>query len=245
MGALAQLLLEPREYTTRSPHVVTGDLRLRRASSRLAALGGSYFSPTVAARGLASPYDELIAQAAVASAVDPQLIRAIISAESAWNPTACSTSSCGLMQINYQAHGLTRTQVLDPAFNVPYGTRVIAEQLARRPSVQLALAGYNAGTGRSDADLQARIDGNTLGVGTYVQTVLDYLTFFQSQSYGTGAPAPAPSAIAPDESVPAYDQGGSLADTVRQALAAMQPWQWWALGGAVGLAVVLVVVRRR
>lgn len=241
MGALATLLAE--RYDGRSLVTTPGDPRVLRprARARLGALGASYFSAGVAARGWPSAYEELIAAAAAARGVDPNLIRAIISAESAWRPDACSTSSCGLMQINYLAHGLTRTQVLDPSFNVPYGTAVIAEQIARRPTLQLALAGYNAGTGRSDADLDARIAGNVNGVGTYVQTVLEYLTWFQTQSYGTALEAPPAPAAAGAESA----EPSAITETASQVLAGVEPWMLWALGGAIALGVVLVVMRRR
>jgi len=239
MGALAALLDPPAPLRRGIP-------RYARARGRLAALGASYFSASVAARGWPSAYEDLIAYAAAAHAVDPHLIHAIISAESAWRPTACSTSSCGLMQINYTAHGLTRDQVLDPVFNIDYGTRVIAEQLRRRPTLQLALAGYNAGTGRSDADLQDRIDRNVLGVGTYVQTVVDYLTWFQTQSYGTAVSPAAPADVftaAVDEELPAYE--AEPGPGLPEVLAAVEPWMWWALGGAVALGVLVIVIRRR
>lgn len=152
----------------------------------------SYFSPVVAQRGIDSVYNPLIMSAAQQYVVDPALIKAIISAESAWDPNAASTSSVGLMQINYVAHGVSRDQAMDPNWNVPYGTRVIAEQLQRRPSIDLALAGYNAGTSRSDADLRTRLTNNTNGVGNYVQTVLDYYAWYITNDpltvFGGGGP---------------------------------------------------------
>lgn len=152
----------------------------------------SYFSAAVAQRGIGSQWDALILSAAQQYVVDPALIKAIISAESAWVPSAASSSSVGLMQINYAAHGVARDQALDPNWNVPYGTRVIAEQLQRRPSIDLALAGYNAGTSRSDTDLRTRLTNNTNGVGNYVQTVLEYYAWFITNDpltvFGGGGP---------------------------------------------------------
>lgn len=156
----------------------------------------SYFSSVVAARGINSQWDPLILQAAQQRVVDPALIKAIIAAESAWQPSAASTSSVGLMQINYVAHGLSREQAMDPAFNVPYGTGVIADQLQRRPSIDLALAGYNAGTSRTNTDLQTRLTQNTNGVGNYVQTVLDYYAWYITNDpltvFGGGGPITEP-----------------------------------------------------
>lgn len=152
----------------------------------------SYFSPVVAQRGINSQWDSLILQAGQQRVVDPALIKAIIAAESAWQPSAASTSSVGLMQINVAAHGVTIQQALDPNWNIPYGTGVIADQLQRRPSIDLALAGYNAGTSRSDADLRTRLTNNTNGVANYVQTVLDYYAWYITNDpltvFGGGGP---------------------------------------------------------
>lgn len=190
----------------------------------------SYFSPVVAQRGVGSPWDDLILYAAQTYVVDPALIKAIISAESAWRPDAASDSSVGLMQINYAAHGVTRAVALDPSWNVTYGTSVIAGQLQRRPSIDLALAGYNAGTSRSDSDLAARVTANTNGVGNYVQTVLEFYAWFVANDPlaipggGGGGPFPGrpiPSTFGrvlrlaprkPREPVPAGGGGGKLRD---------------------------------
>ena len=107
-------------------------------------------------------------------------------------PSAASSSSYGLMQLNATYFkNPDGTPILDPEKNIDTGTAVIAEQLARRPSVELALAGYNAGTGRSDSDLQNRIAGNVNGVGAYVSSVLTYRDWFIAQEEGGGIePAP-------------------------------------------------------
>lgn len=255
MGALAALL-EPR-YDGRSRvvtppawtarRVVTRGLERHVVTRELAALGGSYFSAAVAARGWPSPYEDLIAQAAGETGVDPHLIRAIISAESAWRPDVCSNrpvppGSCGLMQLNVDAHRITAGQALDPGFNIPFATRLLADQLRRRPSLVLALAAYNAGTSRTDADLEDRVQRNVNGVGTYAQTVVEYLTWYQTQQAGT-APAPPPEAAAWGEESPTWWEEPSLELT--ETIAAVEPWMWWALGGAVVLGVALVVVVRR
>lgn len=148
----------------------------------------SYFSAVVAQRGINTAYQELIDYAAGAYGVDPALIKAIISAESSWNPSAASDSSVGLMQINYSAHGVSRATAMEPSWNVTYGASVIAGQLTRRPTLDLALAGYNAGTSRSDSDLAQRIAANTLGVGNYVATVIDYYAWFRANDPSLAAP---------------------------------------------------------
>ncbi len=245
MGALAALL-EARD-DGRSPVMTRPPVRRRPLGRGLGALGASYFSASVAARGWPSSYEDLIAQAAGDTGVDPNLIRAVISAESAWRPDVCSNrpyppGSCGLMQLNVDAHQITVAQATEPAFNVPFGARLLAQQLRRRPTVQLVLAAYNAGTSRADADLEDRIARNVNSVGTYVQTVLDYLTWFQTQQAGT-ALGPVPE---PGEGASWWESAEpGLEETVTETVAAMEPWMWWALGGVVVLGVALVIVRRR
>ncbi len=256
MGALAALL-DPR-YDGGSSRVVTAELRrydVRELAGvgtrpRLAALAGSYFSASVAARGWPSAYEDLIAQAAGDTGVDPNLIRAVISAESAWRPDVCSNrpyppGSCGLMQLNVAAHQITVAQATDPGFNVPFGARLLAEQLRRRPSLTLALAAYNAGTSRTDADLSDRVARNVNGVGTYVQTVVEFLTWYQTQQAGTALwPAPAPAAAGEEPATWWEEEPAPFEEAVTEAVAAMEPWMWWALGGVLVLGVALVVLRR-
>ena len=244
MGALAaQLAPRPLARRAAAPRRRFAPL----GALTFATLGGSYFSASVAARGWpTSPYDDLIAQAASDTGVDPSLIRAIISAESAWDPSVCSNrpippGSCGLMQLNVAAHGITQAQATDPTFNIPFATRLLADQVRRRSSVQLAIAAYNAGTSRSEADLQDRITRDVNGVGTYVQTVLDYLNWFQSQGAG---PAPATDASGADASAATGAEQPAAFD-LTAITSALDPWQWWALGGVAVLGVTLVVLRRR
>lgn len=129
--------------------------------------------------------------------VEPALIRAVIAAESAWNPSAVSStgSSYGLMQLNIAAHGLTAAYAFDPSAAIGYGTRLLGDQLRRLGGdLQLALAAYNAGTGRTAADLAQRIAGDVNGVGTYVRTVLDYLGYYRGLTSSRATPVPTPPA---------------------------------------------------
>lgn len=151
------------------------------------------FYLSVAQRGINSPYESLIQSASARYGVPVALIKGIISAESSWNPTAASSSSYGLMQLNATYfHNADGSPILDPAQNIDIGTSVIGQQLARRPSTELALAAYNAGTSRSDADLQNRIAGNVLGVGSYVSNVLAYRDWFAANDGGGGGEVPPP-----------------------------------------------------
>jgi soluble lytic murein transglycosylase-like protein len=159
------------------------------------------FYLSTAQKGIDSPFDGIILAASQRYGVDVALIKGIISKESAWNPSAHSTSSHGLMQLNATYfHNPDGSPIYDPAQNIDIGTQTIAQQLARRPTMELALAGYNAGTSRSDADLAQRIAANTNGVGSYVNDVLEYYGWFWQNDplvAGTG-PGPDPLPLPPD-----------------------------------------------
>jgi len=90
--------------------------------------------------------------------VDAYLIKAVIHAESAFNPRAVSPKNAiGLMQVlpttaqdmGLQAQdGMSVEQLLtDPRVSIVMGTRYLSQQLQRFGSVELALAAYNAGPG--------------------------------------------------------------------------------------------------
>ena len=91
-----------------------------------------------------------IARAAKKHQVDPALIRAIISAESAFNPKAVSPAGAiGLMQVLPQTaaeYGVS--ELFDPVTNIDVGTRHFKRLLTKYKNISHALAAYNAGEGR-------------------------------------------------------------------------------------------------
>lgn len=94
-------------------------------------------------------YEEHIQAAAREHDVEPELIHAVISAESAYNPLARSAKGArGLMQLipetgaRYGAKNL-----LDPKQNIDAGTRYLKDLLNLFQDTPLALAAYNAGEG--------------------------------------------------------------------------------------------------
>lgn len=159
------------------------------------------FYLSTAQKGINSPFESLIQSASSRYGVPVSLIKGIISSESSWNPSAASSSSYGLMQLNATYfHNADGSPIYDPAQNIDVGTSVIAAQLQRRPSVELALAAYNAGTSRSDADLSSRIAGNVNGVGSYVSNVLAYRDWYIANDGGgtEGPPPPDGNGTTPD-----------------------------------------------
>lgn len=148
------------------------------------------FYASTAQLGIGTPYETVIAVASASTGIPVSLIKAVIAKESSWNPGARSSSSVGLMQINVAAWGVTPEQAVDPEWSIAQGSRILADQLARRDGdVALALAGYNAGTSRTDADLLARIAGNVNGVQSYVADVLAYQSWYASTDPASGAPS--------------------------------------------------------
>jgi len=92
--------------------------------------------------------EEFIAPAATKYGVAPELVAAVIWAESSGDPNAVSRKGArGLMQLMPEtAKELGVARILDPRENVEGGTRYLKQMLdAHEGDVSLALAAYNAG----------------------------------------------------------------------------------------------------
>jgi soluble lytic murein transglycosylase-like protein len=104
-------------------------------------------------------FEPLLKHAATEYAVDPALLKAVMAAESGFNPSAISPKGAvGLMQVmpataeRYGLHGdakKTVTQKLaDPKTNIDLGARYLRDLHKMFPKQQhLVLASYNAGEG--------------------------------------------------------------------------------------------------
>ena len=95
-----------------------------------------------------SPFDGLITSVAREQGLDPSLIKAVVQAESAFDPYALSQDGAqGLMQLLPEtAARLGIVDLLNPYLNLVAGTRHLKYLLARFDGdLVLALAAYNAG----------------------------------------------------------------------------------------------------
>jgi soluble lytic murein transglycosylase-like protein len=95
-------------------------------------------------------YDDLIREAAATYRIDEHLIRAVMRAESSFNPMVVSPAGAqGLMQIMPElAAEMGVSDPFDPRQNIMAGARYLRQLLdAHRGNVRLTLASYNAGPG--------------------------------------------------------------------------------------------------
>ncbi len=101
--------------------------------------------------GKSSPtaFDDIIRTVSRREGVDEQLVKAVVEAESGFNPNAVSQAGAkGLMQLmDGTARSVGVRNSFDPAANIAGGTRFLRSMLDRFGSVPLALAAYNAGPG--------------------------------------------------------------------------------------------------
>ena len=96
-------------------------------------------------------YDPIIASASQRFTIDPDLVRAVIKAESNFNHRAVSLKGAlGLMQLMPEtAKELSVTNPFDPEENIHAGTRYLSELLhLLKQNLSLGLAAYNAGPAR-------------------------------------------------------------------------------------------------
>jgi soluble lytic murein transglycosylase-like protein len=96
------------------------------------------------------PYGDLIYREALRNGLEPELVAAIVRAESNFRPVAVSTrNATGLMQIVPETgRDLGAVDLTDPRANVEAGTRYLRRLHDQyRGNLSLTLAAYNAGEG--------------------------------------------------------------------------------------------------
>lgn len=120
-------------------------------------------------------FNGLIHEAATRYSVNPDLVRAVVRAESAFDPLAVSrVGAQGLMQLMPAlSRQLGVTDPFDPRQNVMAGTRYLAQLLdVHHGNIELALASYNAGPGNVDRYNGVPPFRETL---QYIRTITDSL----------------------------------------------------------------------
>ena len=139
-------------------------------------------------RDRVTPYDEIIERHSRSLAVDPRLVKAVITVESNFNPSLVSSKGArGLMQLMpATARRFGVTDVHDPEQNIRGGIAFLAELHRLFGSdLQKVLAGYNAG---ENAVLRYR------GIPPYSETrtyVAKALTVYHGRPMGSGNPVTA------------------------------------------------------
>lgn len=116
----------------------------------VAYIGSSFGVTKPVVNKRATQFDDLIATHATMHSLSPDFVRAVIQAESAFNPMARSIKGAmGLMQLMPgTAAQYNVTNAYDPAENIRGGVAYLKSLMTRfKNDVSLALAAYNAGPG--------------------------------------------------------------------------------------------------
>ncbi len=119
-------------------------------------------------------YRNVAKEKAIKHNMDPQLVKAVITAESNWNPYAVSKKGAlGLMQLIPATASLMGVKnPFNPDENIDGGIRYLKHLLEKfNGNITLALAAYNAGPGRVEKTKTVPAIPETV---TYVKRVMDY-----------------------------------------------------------------------
>src|SRR5262245_17023664 len=147
-GPLAGVPLEPYQRNLAQYRLVNDHGQYRRRGAPPCSVAGARIYTGSMLRAAAASYHALVASAARASDVSSDLLHAVITVESGYDPRARSPKGAqGLMQLMpATAKRYAVKDVWDPVDNLGGGARYLRDLLAMFDgNVTLALAAYNAG----------------------------------------------------------------------------------------------------
>ncbi|HET9065732.1 MAG TPA: transglycosylase SLT domain-containing protein [Gemmatimonadales bacterium] len=142
------------------------------------------------------PYATALTTSAARAGVDPWLAAAVIRQESAFDPRARSGADArGLMQL-LPGSGRDMARALgmrdfdaallyQPDLNLAFGTRHLAQELARFPELERSLAAYNAGPGKAAQWSRTLLDGSNAGDGPLADPELfvERIPYLETRNY--------------------------------------------------------------
>jgi membrane-bound lytic murein transglycosylase MltF len=181
MQLLQSFLDESTAGRSGSVHDGNSPVLTERMRGALQAGTASYDARRVQASGgsesEAVAFDPYIRQASERYGIPQHLVKAVIDAESSFNPHAVSSAGAkGLMQLmDETGQGLGVTDPFNPEQNIQAGTRFLAGLLHKyKGNTAVALAAYNAGPGKIDS----------LGIATDQELADNYVRLpKETQSY--------------------------------------------------------------
>ncbi len=149
-------------------------------------------------------YSEIVVPEAMKNGLEPELVYAIIKAESDFNPDAVSSAGAmGLMQMTPSTFEWVQTMIpsdpayekealFDPEINIRYGCKYLSWNLKQFGDLETALCSYNAGPGNVNKWLENQEyspDGKTLqyipfkDTEAYVENVMRYYEKYKELYY--------------------------------------------------------------
>lgn len=145
--------------------------------------------PKRAGSATGGPYAEQIERAAASHGVDGDLVKAVIKAESDFDPSAVSRAGAqGLMQLMPEtARRRNVENPFDPSDNIEGGVLHLKELLSEFGDTRLALAAYNAGENAVRRHNGVPPYSETRN---YVSTVLEHYGRYAAGAEGAAAPPP-------------------------------------------------------
>ena len=140
-------------------------------------------------------YRDLIEQAAKKYGLDPSILAGLIQFESGGNPSAVNKDSgaTGLGQVMPREAGFSgrpsRQELLDPATNIEWSARILADGIKRYGTVEQGLAAYLGAIDPKTGRITGAADANGTTGPAYIKQVLSHAKQFAGGTFPrTGDP---------------------------------------------------------